>query len=132
MCFQNPRHQIGCHSGTQPRSRIGLINQFKSRKVQHLRDTGFGCNTNKHKIMFVNLKQSFPTFRVGTFKTLFCDFIYRSLGCFIVEMRNTVPPWFELNIKEAIKSIAWKETKANLPSGTSTACAEFIKDCFQR
>ena len=50
---------------------IGPVNQIKSRKVRDLCDIGFGCSTNKHKIIFVNLKQPFVTLELVSLRYYF-------------------------------------------------------------
>lgn len=56
-----------------------------------------------------------------------------SLGCTVVEMLTTFPPWHDFEAMAAIFKIATSEfPKYELPRNTADFTKEFLKECFQR
>ena len=57
---------------------------------------------------------------------------FRSLGCTLVEMLTTKPPWFQYEPMAALFKIATQVTQPKLPAHISTSCRSFIDACLQR
>jgi serine/threonine protein kinase len=55
-----------------------------------------------------------------------------SLGCTLVEMLTTKPPWFQYEPMAALFKIATQVTQPKLPAHISTSCRSFIDACLQR
>jgi len=60
-------------------------------------------------------------------------FVYRSLGCTVVEMLTGNPPWHELEGVAAIFKIATEMPPiGEVSRKVSSAAADFLALCFQR
>ena len=55
-----------------------------------------------------------------------------SLGCTVLEMLTTKPPWSELEGVAATYKIATEPTIPHFPPDTSRCCMVFVEDCLQR
>jgi len=53
-----------------------------------------------------------------------------SLGCTIVEMLTTRPPWYEYEAMAALFKIVTQPTKPNLPPNISLTAKEFLSAIF--
>ncbi|XP_047138085.1 mitogen-activated protein kinase kinase kinase 3 isoform X1 [Hydra vulgaris] len=55
-----------------------------------------------------------------------------SLGCTVLEMLTTKPPWFQFEPMAALFKIATQTTIPHLPDDSSISCKRFVDDCFKR
>ena len=55
-----------------------------------------------------------------------------SFGCTVLEMLNTKPPYYNLEINAAMYKIVHEDLVPYFPSDTSDHCIEFIKQCLQK
>ena len=67
------------------------------------------------------------TYPIKELKILFCLFPWRSLGCTVVEMLTTKPPWSEFEPMAALFKIATQLTEPALPIDLSEDAREFIQ-----
>lgn len=57
-------------------------------------------------------------------------FVFRSVGCTVVEMLTQRPPWAEFEAMAAIFKIATQPTNPELPVHVSDHCREFLRRIF--
>lgn len=62
-----------------------------------------------------------------TSRTSLLSFALRSIGCTVVEMLTSKPPWAEFEPMAALFKIATQLTEPDLSQETSTAAREFIE-----
>lgn len=65
-------------------------------------------------------------------KIYVCLFICRSIGCTVVEMLTTKPPWADYEAMAAIFKIATQETEPSLPQSVSQDARNFLSLCFKK
>jgi len=62
-----------------------------------------------------------------------CGYSRRSLGCTVVEMLTSTPPWIEFEAMAAIFKIATSDyPKYELAVETSDVAKNFLKKCFHK
>lgn len=55
-----------------------------------------------------------------------------SLGCTLLEMLNTEPPYGQYSLAAAMSSIVNRILIPTFPPGTTNHCMEFVKVCLQK